>query len=519
MDTATAQDCHPRRSKLRSWWHPSTGFFVVLLIGLLWAGREKMLRDPGTMWHTVVGQRICETGRLIQTDPFSFTQQGQAWIAQQWLGECAMAIVHRFAGLDGLVLAAAAILAGTFAFLVGRFMRAGLQWPAATILLVLVIAAGSYHFIPRPHLITILLFALLTALLCDVEAGTVSSRRLLWLPPLFVFWTNVHGGALGGIATVFIVQMAWLLRGVPKVMRIDGDARVRPMLIATSLSLSFVAVLVNPYGTALPRVWLSLMNSDLLPRLMIEHAPLRFLSTEGLMILTLAAVYLGLLAATWRRGLRVTWLVPLIWLVLACSRVRHGPLFAVTAAVAIADMLPHSPLPAIFARSSSTLLNPARAAKAGGLRVVAIPALLVALVFGVQAAGFRCPLIGAGWCRLDPAYWPVEATKVLREHLATRPEDRRVFNDMLFGGYLIYNAPEARVYIDDRCELYRDSGLTRYVELRDHPERIEGLAGSKAPHLALVRSRSPLRRYLEDSPNWSVLHQDPTASLFLRKPH
>jgi len=72
---------------------------------------------------------------------------------------------------------------------------------------------------------------------------------------------------------------------------------------------------------------------------------------------------------------------------------------------------------------------------------------------------------------------------------------------------------------DDRCELYRDHGLSRYIELRDHPERIEGLTGNKAPHLALVRSRSPLRRYLEDSPNWSTLHQDPTASLFLRKPH
>ena len=74
MDTATTHDCRPLRSRLRSCWTPSAGFFVVLLIGLLWAGREKMLRDPGTMWHTVVGQRICETGRLIQADPFSFTR-------------------------------------------------------------------------------------------------------------------------------------------------------------------------------------------------------------------------------------------------------------------------------------------------------------------------------------------------------------------------------------------------------------------------------------------------------------
>jgi len=518
MTTATAPQSKPRRSRFRNWWTPSAGFFIVLLIGLLWAGRSKMLRDPGTMWHTVVGQRICITGRLIQTDSFSFTQQGQTWIAQQWLGECVMALVHRVAGLDGLVLLAAAILAGAFAFLAGRFMRAGLQWPATIILLGLVIAAGSYHFIPRPHLISIFLLPLAMAWLCDVEAGRTSARRLLWLPPLFVLWTNVHGGALGGIATVFVVQMAWLLRGVPEKLSIAGDPRVRPMLIATSLSLTFVAVLLNPYGTALPRVWLSLMHSELLPRIMIEHAPLKFLSTESVMILTLAAVYLALLATSWRRGLRVTWFVPMIWLVLACSRVRHGPLFAVTAAVAIADMLPHSTLPAIFARSGGALLNPVLAAKATGLRGAAIPALMVTLIFGVQATGVRVPLIGAGWCRLDPTYWPVEATEALREHLAAQPKDRRVFNDMLFGGYLIYNAPEARVYIDDRCELYRDVGLSRYLELREHPERIEGLTGSDAPQLALVQSRSPMTRYLTSSPHWSTLHQDPTATLFLRKP-
>ena len=51
-----------------------------------------MLGDPGSLWHTVVGRRILEGGALIRTDPFSFTCQGQPWIAQQWLGAIAMAL-------------------------------------------------------------------------------------------------------------------------------------------------------------------------------------------------------------------------------------------------------------------------------------------------------------------------------------------------------------------------------------------------------------------------------------------
>ena len=36
----------------------------------------------------------------------------------------------------------------------------------------------------------------------------------------------------------------------------------------------------------------------------------------------------------------MTWLLPVVWLALACSRVRHAPLFALTAALALAEFIP-----------------------------------------------------------------------------------------------------------------------------------------------------------------------------------
>lgn len=502
---------------VRTWWRPTTGFFLVFWVGLMWAGRSKMLRDPGTLWHTVVGQRILERGELPRTDPFSFTQAGQSWIAQQWLGECAMAVIHRVSGLDGLMLATVTLLSGVFAFLGGRLLRSGLPWPAAAMLLVLVFGASSYHFFPRPHLVTILLLTFTVALLSDVEAGRARARRLLWLPPIMVLWTNVHGGALGGLATLFLVLMSWLLRPRDlRRVRNDPRATASPVLIATALGLSCLAVLVNPYGPALPRVWISLMNSKLLPRLILEHAPPNPLTVEGGMLLALAVVYLVTLAAAWRRGVRVVWLVPLVWLVMAWSRIRHGPLFAVTAAVAIADMLPHTRLPAWFARRAGPRVPIASSSGGPGWRAAAIPVLLVLVAAGLQASGIRCPIIGANWCRLDPAYWPIEATAALRREINQHPAELRVFNDMRFGGYLIYRADRTRVYIDDRCELYREPGLRRYVDLRRHPALVEGAAAYDDIALALVQTRSPVARYLDGSPTWTRLHRDATASVYRR---
>ena len=35
---------------------------------------------------------------------------------------------------------------------------------------------------------------------------------------------------------------------------------------------------------------------------------------------------------------------------------------------------------------------------------------------------------------------------------------------MLFGGFLIYHTPGFRVFIDDRCELYGDEFMVKYVK-------------------------------------------------------
>jgi len=102
------------------WWTPTTTCFGLLWVGLLCLAPGSMMGDPGTLWHTVAGERMLQTGEVIRTDPFSFTSQGQPWVAQQWLAEIGMALLHRIAGLDALVLVAVTLLAATYAWLAGR---------------------------------------------------------------------------------------------------------------------------------------------------------------------------------------------------------------------------------------------------------------------------------------------------------------------------------------------------------------------------------------------------------------
>lgn len=495
---------------------PAVWCFLILWVGLLFIGRERMLRDPGTLWHTVVGERMLESGRVITTDPFSFTFKNQPWIAQQWLAECAMALVHRAAGLDGLLLGAVTLLAATFAWLYGRLRRAGLAMPVAVLLLMLVLAASSYHFHPRPHLATIALTAWSLGLLADVEAGRRAQRWLLVLPPLMILWANLHGGALAGVLSTMLVLAAWMIAGrLRRVKRFSKPPCISPVLGIAVAGLCGLSMLVNPFGVELLDVWLGLSTSKVLPTIINEHGPVAIGSLEGLALTTLAGLYLLILAGCGRSEIRSTWLVPLLWLPLAFMRVRHGPLFAVTSAVVIAEMLPVCRWR--LAGHGRAILHdsvPPRATPAAW----GLCAAIVGAAFLTQSAGWPIPLIGTGWARLNGSYWPVDATRLAGEYLKKQPDDGRVFNDMLFGGYLIHALPQARVYIDDRCELYGDEFLLRYVDLLRNPAGIEEEATARGIKLAMVKSDSRMAAYLSSSTKWTTLHRDETAALFLRMP-
>ena len=126
--------------------------------------------------------------------------------------------------------------------------------------------------------------------------------------------------------------------------------------------------------------------------------------------------------------------------------------------VAMAEMLPTT-------RWGSWLARPGRdwfhfpssehsAERRLGWRPAVIPlaVILAAVVF--QGAGVRAALVGRGWVSLDQDHWPIELLPELHQ-AERRPQRRRIFNDFLFGGFLIYYTPALKVPIDDRSTLWR----------------------------------------------------------------
>lgn len=545
----TDASCLPRAYHHGFWFRVETGIFVGLWLWLLFIGSDGFFRDPGTYWHTKVGEHILSTARLITTDAFSFTCAGEPWISRQWLAECVMALLDRLGCFDGLLLGTATLLAGLYTWVAYRLICAGMNWVLAVLLVVLTLLASAYHLHARPHLVTLLLLGWTFARLCDFEAGRKTLRSLFWMVPVFVLWANAHDGMLGGLATLTLAVLGWT---VYRLLGLSSSVcSLRQMLALAGLLIACtLTILVNPFGLELPQTWLTLLRSPVVAQVMAEHAPI-WSRPVGLTVALFGLLYVAALLGTlpiWFRAsgrgrenspstcMRLTWLIPLAWFVMACMRIRHGPLFAITAVLALAEMFPHIRWVRWLSRRGSIVFHVKESAAADAVdgrpdshfrcvlgaawRPALLPVVLVLVAIVIQITGLALPLIGRGSAKPDPSLWPMDLLPQLKALQASRsdPKGIPVFNDMLFGGFLIYHLDGMRVFIDDRCELYDDERLLAYAQaVLRAPGQVDKWAEEYHFELALVIPDSSFDRHLRDAEQWQRLGESKAANLYQRR--
>ena len=505
---------------VKTFWNVKTAIFLALWFWFLIAGEYKLFRDPGVVWHIVVGENILSTAHFPQTDGFSFTFAGQPWIARQWVGECALALLHRMSGFDGVLLGTVTLLACFYTWLAHRFLRAGVPAWLAIILTVLTLKASYYYLHPRPLLVTLVLLGWTFARLCDFEAGRISFRGLFWLVPVTLVWANAHDGVLGGIGTIGLAMAGWAFS-----MLLHGDSPIRGfrqlMLLGAIVFCCGLATLVNPYGFEVPRTWMRLLTSPVLPRIIEEHLPL-IQSRIVWAVILFGLLYLAALVGVLPRGRAFTWLVPIVWFYLAWTHMRHGPLFVTTAAIALANMYPFvSWMVSLSGQGSAVSCLPGNVCgrwEKLNWRPAILPIALVLTTVALQRAAVPFPILGRGWAKFDPQVWPVDLLPELRAYESSHPPGTPIFNQILLGGFLIYYTPGLRVFIDDRCELYGDEQLLAYnrAEMED-PGAVECWAQQFGFDRALTIPGTPIDSYLRRANNWVVVRETRAATLYERR--
>ncbi|MBI1324352.1 hypothetical protein GC170_14370 [bacterium] len=337
--------------------------------------------------------------------------------------------------------------------------------------------------------------------------------------PVFVLWSNMHGGVLGGLATLALVNLGWItLWFVGK----NGPlANRRAVCESIAITLTcFSSVLINPYFGKLPEHWFSILYLPL-HELVVEHARIWRSPATLLMTTLLAWMYLAVWARAPQRFLRPAVLIPFFWLVQAFLHVRHASLFAIVTLAALSDILPGSGFANMLARrgwffrfedTEMTSETCRFERKRNPLLFISFFLLSSALI--LQFSEIRIPFIGHDWVRLDRNYWPVDILPQLH-FISGGVNEPRLYNDMLYGGFLIFYVPELPVFIDDRCELYGQEFLRSSFGISSGSTVDFDYLNDQFDFTHVLTARSGrLGSRLEKRPDWRIIGQSPSTVLF-----
>jgi hypothetical protein len=455
-------------------------YLVMLLAG------DKLLNDPDSYWHLVLGRWIVDHAAFPHSDPFSFTFMGAHWIAKEWLSQVLYAGAHALAGWTGMAILAAAAVALAFALLT----RALLDELAPVAALALVAAAFllvAPHVVARPHALALpVMLAFVAGLLRAADRGRAPA---LWLLPLMALWANLHGGFTLGILLVGAVGLDAIVAAQPEARR-----KAAVDWIGFGL-LTLVAGSITPYGPESALVTLRILALGPALSIIGEWRPQDFSRIGGFEVVLLLA--LGL--AFWRgfrlSAIRIVILLGLLHLALSAE--RNGEILGLLAPLVIARPLARqfaglAPQDAPAVRLRSTALI------AGALVAAMVPASLA-----ISAASRFAP---------NARITPEAAVAAIK---AANPG--RVFNAYDFGGYLIYAgiAP----FIDGRTELYGSDFVMRHqraVTLADLDDLLR-LLDEYRIGATLLQPSAPAVAFLDRSPAWRRLYADDIAVVHVRR--
>ena len=515
----------------RDYLFPSTGdlIFILFLVALSTGSlATKMLGDAGIGWHIRTGELILESKWVSRVDPFSSTMHGQPWYAWEWLYDVAVGLLHRVAGLNGVVFFSALAIAATFAFAFRRMIFRGTGVVLAVGLVLIAAVASSVHFLARPHvfswLLTLIWFEVLRNYVREGKA-----RHLFWLPALMLIWVNVHGGFLVGFVLLGAYCLGLVLDRVVGEGASAGNGTgektslQKAQFLAVAGTGSAVVTLVNPYGYRLHEH----IYRYLTDRFLMDHID-EFLSPNfhGLPQKFFAIlILLGVItAAVARRKIEISELLVMLFAVYSgLYATRNIPVSALLLAMIVGPHLSRAGEGWATGEGVATILT---RYSAGYLRfeerMTALevslkghwPAILAILVgSGICLQGDRLGASQFMNAQFDPNRFPKQAVDWLENERVREP----VFCVDSWGGYVIYREfPRLQVVVDDRHDLYGSEYLKNYLKIvRVEPGWDQALERTHASWL-LLPSQSAAATLLRQIPAWKVTYEDKTAVVFHR---
>lgn len=458
--------------------------FLVLIVALIFFLNLKPALDPDLGWHLRSGQDLIQQKTIPYLDAYSYTMPDWERESHEWLTNGFIYFIYAKLGLFVLSIIFAAITTIAF-FLISRLAKAKIEYSLLAVLF------GSLGSLPitgiRVQMLTLLGVALLLYILFRFRQDQ-NKKAIYFLPLLFFIWVNIHGGfSLGlfvlglfllfeGIKIIFFwlrkkYQIKKHLPGLEFLKKKFSDNELLKesltfqswiKLVYVSL-FSFAATFINPYGYRVYSLIITVIQDNYGRARIGEWQPFSAASPIGWEFLMYLAL-LAILALVYFKKIDFTLLgLGVVFAFLAISSWRNMPVLIIITIPLWVRIVKNAADPVL-----SELLKK---------RFVLSLLLLAVLIIGYQQTSLAWAIsYNPGFLAKTGGY-PKEAV----EYIRSNPEkfQGNMYNEYNWGGYLIWQLPEHKVFIDGRMphlkigdrHIFKD--FNDIQELRNSKEIIE----------------------------------------------
>jgi hypothetical protein len=457
--------------------------------------------DPDLWWHLRDGDAIVAQHAVPHQGVFS-QYVSHPWAAYSWGFEVIASRFYHWFGLTGLVgLRSGLEVAITFLLFVILRRGSGSFWKAWALT-----AAGMWamhHCLGlQPMLTSVLMFTIEIGLIFEARRRS-NIGPLFLLPVLFLLWANLHIHFIYGLFVLGLLVMVGMVRLIlPKFwsVSLEPERELPVAKLGAVAGLSVLATLLGPYSWRLYAVTLDYVRSSAPYSIIVELQALNFRATEHFIVLLI--VVAAFFSLGWQRSRDPFKLVLLVACTLVAFRMQRDSWFVCIPALAI---ISDRKLATADGAVTSAVTSRGRAwafAVATALGTV-LMFLLVAWDSKVNNDSLR---------RALALYFPVHACDFIRAASLPGP----IYNNLNWGGFIIWSLPEYPVAIDGRTDLYGDQVLSRFNRVEQGSAEWWADPDLGAARLVLLDRRAQLATLLYHDPRFQVVYEDPHAVVLAR---
>jgi len=378
-----------------------------------------------------MGNRFLRSGEIIRTDQFSWTLPGYVWGNSYFVYQILLAFLFNRYGhvttaiVTGVLSALAVLIILPKKLDFFKFLAVGLGS----------VIAGFNVAAIRPHAISFLMFCFLLAML-NKKLYTKKLHSIIWFI-IFAVWANFHRGFTVGLVVLtayLLIDYIWRIVKLPRLSRkLESEALYERLLCILA---GFLGTLVNPFPIDL---WRSGIIFDLTSKHNLfsisEWQPVAIFPWMNIIYALSGLIFIYVFFKKFRE-VEPAWFLVAAFLFMLAFLVINFALF--WAAIFIFITSRYLKLRISLAWHSWSALP----VMASSLAVFAAFFLLF-LVNLLVSSSLKT--------RLAIDSYPVSALVFLKENNLIF----NVFNDYSWGGYIDWQAPEIKVFIDGRMASWK----------------------------------------------------------------